>query len=154
MPKETIFISSVQKEFAAERQFLGAYIREDELLNWFFRAFACKEIPSLKEMGDIETGKSIFKILKTFTIIIWRPSAVIAHDTAHDTAHNQEFIHIENMPHRLLWIMKGEMSRSEIMVTLELTHRTNFKKNYLDPAIESGWIEMTIPETPRSKKQK
>lgn len=34
--KETIFISSVQKEFASDREELAAYIREDELLKLFF----------------------------------------------------------------------------------------------------------------------
>jgi hypothetical protein len=37
---------------------------------------------------------------------------------------------------------------------LELTHRTNFKENYLDIALEMNWIEMTIPERKTSKKQK
>lgn len=39
MPKQTIFISSLQKEFASERQALAAYIREDELLKLFFEPF-------------------------------------------------------------------------------------------------------------------
>ncbi|MCC5918837.1 MAG: DUF4062 domain-containing protein, partial [Cryomorphaceae bacterium] len=44
MPKETIFISSVQKEFAKERQALAAYIREDELLKLFFEPFLFEEV--------------------------------------------------------------------------------------------------------------
>lgn len=36
MPKEVIFISSVKKEFADERQAMAAYIIEDELLKLYF----------------------------------------------------------------------------------------------------------------------
>lgn len=39
MPKETIFISSVQKEFAVERRVLSEYILEDELLKLFFEPY-------------------------------------------------------------------------------------------------------------------
>ncbi|MEP0711287.1 MAG: hypothetical protein ABJC55_05125, partial [Algoriphagus sp.] len=39
MPKETIFISSVQKEFAEIRQAIAAYVREDDLLKLFFGVF-------------------------------------------------------------------------------------------------------------------
>ena len=95
-----------------------------------------------------------FEDNNTFIVILWRPSASTAHDTAHDTAHEQNFIYLEHKPHRLLWILEGEMTRSQMLKTLELSHRTNFKKNYLDRAIENGWIEMTIPEKPKSKKQK
>lgn len=46
------------------------------------------------------------------------------------------------------------MSRNELMERLELTHRTNFKENYLGKALERGWVEMTLPEKPTSRKQK
>ncbi|MCC5938164.1 MAG: DUF4062 domain-containing protein [Lunatimonas sp.] len=99
-----------------------------------------------------------FEDNKTFTVTIWRPSASTAHDTdhdtAHDTAHDSLFINLEYLPHRLLWILEGELSRSEMMERLGLTHRTNFNENYLDPATESNWIEMTIPDKPKSKKQR
>jgi len=35
-----------------------------------------------------------------------------------------------------------------------INYRPTFRKNYLQPAIESGVIEMTIPDKPRSSKQK
>lgn len=35
-----------------------------------------------------------------------------------------------------------------------LTHKQNFLKNYLQPALKQGFIEMTIPDKPNSRLQK
>ncbi len=56
---------------------------------------------------------------------------------------------------RLISVMKqDEYSLAELMQLLGLTHRATFQKNYLNPAIEVGLIERTIPEKPKSPKQK
>ena len=34
-----------------------------------------------------------------------------------------------------------------------LRHRDSFQQNYLQPALQAGLIEMTIPHKPRSSKQ-
>ena len=46
------------------------------------------------------------------------------------------------------------MTRQEIQDRLKLSDRKNFLKNYLQPAIESGVIEMTIPDKPKSRNQR
>ncbi len=46
------------------------------------------------------------------------------------------------------------MKRVEIQAALELSHEGHFREAYLDPALELGLIERTIPEKPRSPKQK
>lgn len=46
----------------------------------------------------------------------------------------------------LLSIRKGEMSRIEIMKQLALAGRDNFRGLYLKPALETGLVEMTIPD--------
>ena len=48
----------------------------------------------------------------------------------------------------------GEVSRDEMMAQLSLKDREHFRKEYLLPALESGMIEMTVPDKPRSSKQK
>jgi Fic family protein len=48
----------------------------------------------------------------------------------------------------------GELGSSELMTALGLSHRPTFRKNYLDPALEAGWIERTHPESPRSPTQR
>lgn len=47
-----------------------------------------------------------------------------------------------------------ELSAAQIMERLDLSHRPTFRKNYLNPALALGAIEMTIPDKPRSRNQK
>lgn len=47
-----------------------------------------------------------------------------------------------------------ELSGRELMDAMRLADRNNFTKNYLNPALEAGLIERTIPDKPRSSKQK
>jgi ATP-dependent DNA helicase RecG len=50
--KQRIFISSVQKEFADERQALKAYILGDALLSRFFDVFLFEDIPASDRRAD------------------------------------------------------------------------------------------------------
>ncbi|MCI1305637.1 MAG: Fic family protein [Lachnospiraceae bacterium] len=47
-----------------------------------------------------------------------------------------------------------ERSATELMNILGLSHRPTFRKNYLNPALEMGLIEMTISDKPNSRNQK
>ncbi|MBU1172053.1 MAG: hypothetical protein KKD44_21055 [Proteobacteria bacterium] len=55
---------------------------------------------------------------------------------------------------RLLSAMKGEMKRLEIQTELNLKHESHFREAYLVPALHDGLITMTVPNKPRSSKQK
>ncbi len=55
---------------------------------------------------------------------------------------------------RLLGVVRGEMSRAEIMTALGLKDEEHFRLRYLHAAISSGVLEMTRPEAPRSRLQK
>lgn len=48
----------------------------------------------------------------------------------------------------------GKLSRSELQVKLELKDAKSFRDRYLNPALNDGWIEMTLPEKPNSPKQR
>ena len=54
----------------------------------------------------------------------------------------------------LLEVIRGEMGRETLQVALELSDRKSFRERYLTPALSDGLIEMTIPDKPRSSKQK
>jgi ATP-dependent DNA helicase RecG len=55
---------------------------------------------------------------------------------------------------RLIAVCNGELSRAELQEKLGLRHRDNFIEIYLQPALNTGLLEMTIPDKPRSSKQK
>jgi Fic family protein len=57
---------------------------------------------------------------------------------------------------KLLTIMDEGIpyTTQELMILLDMKSRASFKKNYLDPAIESGLVEMTLPNTPNSRNQR
>ena len=55
---------------------------------------------------------------------------------------------------RLLRVMSGEMTRQCLQEALGLKHEDHFRKAYLIPTLRSGLIEMTIPDKPRSSKQR
>ena len=55
---------------------------------------------------------------------------------------------------KLLTVLKGEMKRAQLQQALGLRHEDHFRDAYLSPALAGGWIEMTIPDKPRSRLQK
>lgn len=67
----------------------------------------------------------------------------------------QVAVQVTEQVKKLLEVMGREpISGNEIMNLLNLKHRPTFRNNYLLPAIDAGLIEMTIPDKPRSSKQK
>lgn len=49
---------------------------------------------------------------------------------------------------------RATKTRDELQSALGLTHRQHFIKEYLNPLLKAGLIEMTIPDKPRSPKQR
>ena len=55
---------------------------------------------------------------------------------------------------KLLPFCSEERSIKEMMAFLHLRHRETFMKNYLHPLMENKLLAMTIPDKPRSSKQR
>lgn len=55
---------------------------------------------------------------------------------------------------RVLLALQDELSRSELQQALELKDEKHFRQAYLLPALDSGLVEMTRPDAPRSSKQR
>lgn len=57
---------------------------------------------------------------------------------------------------KLLQVMKDDYPYTlrELLELLEMKSRVSFKKNYLDPAIADGLVQMTLPDTPSSRNQR
>jgi ATP-dependent DNA helicase RecG len=55
---------------------------------------------------------------------------------------------------KVLSVMDKELSRAEIQEKLQLADKKNVNEHYLSPALKLELIEMTIPDKPKSSKQK
>jgi len=55
---------------------------------------------------------------------------------------------------RVVFVLHGERTRRQLQSALQLKGRDNFEERYLKPAIEAGYIALTIPDKPRSRLQK
>ena len=75
-----------------------------------------------------------------FTVSFARPSATTTPEATPEV--------------RLLGAFAGEMTRQEIQTVIGLKDDEHFRKAYLLPALETGLVEMTLPDKPRSSRQK
>ena len=76
-----------------------------------------------------------------------------AQDSDHVTAHAD--VQVSDQVQRLISAMKQEdYTLAELMQLVGLTHRATFQKNYLNLAIAAGLMERTIPDKPKSPKQR
>ena len=81
------------------------------------------------------------------TVTFPRQEAAAPHVTPHGAPHVT--------PHvgRLIAALLGDMSRAELMDALGLRDRRHFARAYLQPCLDAGLIEMTLPDKPRSRTQ-
>lgn len=68
---------------------------------------------------------------------------------------NKQINHISTYVRKILEVMEPGVNytTSELMKLLNLKSRISFRENYLIPAIENGFVKMTLPNTPTSKNQ-
>ena len=81
----------------------------------------------------------------SFVTVTFRPNPAVRAATGEDTVTPQV---------RLLKALSGEMPQQHLQDRLDLRVCQHFRKAYLFPAMEAGLIAMTIPEKPRSSKQR
>ncbi len=55
---------------------------------------------------------------------------------------------------QLLGACEGDQSREELQALMGLHDREHFRSEYLRPSIDQGLVEMTLPDKPRSSKQR
>ena len=54
----------------------------------------------------------------------------------------------------ILRILDGELARRDLQNKLSLKDPDHFREHYLQPALESGYVEMTLPDKPNSRLQR
>ena len=55
---------------------------------------------------------------------------------------------------RLICTLQTTQTRKQLQEFFKLKGRANFEERYLKPAIEGGFVELTIPDKPNSRLQK
>ena len=85
-----------------------------------------------------------------FKTILYRTSTEQAtmHDTMHDTIHDTMQVL------QLIEVLFGELSREELQEKLAINNRDYLRKSFINAALNAGYIEMLIPEKPKSKNQR
>lgn len=74
------------------------------------------------------------------------------HDRGHDRGHDEG--HDANAVHRLVMVIGTQtLQRQEIMGKLGIRSRDKFRENYKEPAMSGGYIDLAIPDKPKSKNQ-
>ncbi|MEI6576770.1 MAG: ATP-binding protein [Bacteroidota bacterium] len=91
-----------------------------------------------------------------FSIEFYKQEQVTPQVTPQDTMQDtmQDAMQVAMQVEELLSIITGEMSRDVLQEKSGIKNRDYFRKSYIKPALDSGLIEMTLPDKPNSKNQK
>lgn len=73
-----------------------------------------------------------------------REVPIAPHVTPHEAPHVRRFVAA----------LQGEMGRAELIAAPGLVDRSHFLRTYLHPSLHGGLIEMTPPQSPRSRNQR
>ena len=164
-----VFISSVQKEFSNERELLyqhfktehSSYPANPRLAECMYQAgyierFGTGTLEIIRLLEEAKLHEPDFNIDEGFKVILWRPPGKYRASTDQVTTGEVpgKYRGSTGEVERLVWVLEGEMKRTEIQAMLLLKHEDHFRENYLTPALEAGLIEMTIPNKPKSSRQR
>jgi predicted HTH transcriptional regulator len=89
-----------------------------------------------------------------FRTIIWRTHSKVEKRSNTPQATLQATDNLNEPTRRILLVLDSELKRLELQEILGLKDRVNFITNYLNPTLEMGYIEMTIPEIPTHQEQR
>ncbi|HAH07496.1 MAG TPA: hypothetical protein DCM05_13415 [Elusimicrobia bacterium] len=96
-----------------------------------------------------------FEEITGATVVTFRAQvrlAVPPHETPHVTPH--ETPHVGAQAAKLLAACREPCARDELQRLLGLHDRMHFLRTYIEPLMAKGWLEMTIPDKPKSRLQR
>ena len=93
----------------------------------------------------------VFEVTGFFTTI-FRPNPAVRAQAV--TQEGREVTAEVTAEVRLLKALDGDMSRLALQAALGLKHDEHFRKAHLQPALDAGLVEMTIPDKPTSRSQR
>ena len=143
-----IFISSVQNELQSERRELSRFIRQDALLQKINTGYIEQVGTGTNDMINrcvlMGLQRPEFYQQEEFRVILWRR-------TGNETGNE---IKIDLFVKQVIVAIGSQtLTARSIKEKLGLRGDDNFRKNYLTPALEGGYIAMLYPESPKRKGQ-
>lgn len=144
------YYGSLQEGLSEEEFFEGySILRNKELMRIF------KDLDLVEQLGSgipriLQAYKpDSFHFSENFLRIVLPSSEIVTpqdnpQDTPQDTPQVKE----------LLSVFTGQHSRKELQDLLSLTDREHFRLNYLQPAIQAGYIALLYPDKPTSRNQR
>jgi Fic family protein len=101
---------------------------------------------------DADSSEFVYMMLR----IIYDTLKDYESDTDQENDQDTDQVKTDNPSvNKLLEVMgQDTLSAAQIMENLGLNHRATFRQNYLNPALELGVIERTIPDKPNSRNQR
>lgn len=105
-----------------------------------------------------------FKVDDAFKIIIYRAGQVTGQAAPQVTPQAGEQVtgqptgqvtgQLDDSLKRVVLAISGELKRQEIQDFIGLRHRETFLQNYLNPAMDKGYVEMKYPDSPNHPNQR
>jgi len=119
----------------------------------------------IRRCREAGLAEPAFSVSDGFTTTLWRKVVASTPEVTHQVAHEvtpevtrevarEVTREVTREVARVVEVMRGEMKRVEVQEALGLSDEDSFRKVYLVPALEAGVVEMTIPDKPRSSKQR
>jgi len=99
----------------------------------------------IRRCREVGLPEPQFSISDGFVTTIWRKIRVASSQVTGEVTGEVE---------RVVLVIQGEMKRVEIQSALGLRHEDYFREAYLIPALQANCITMTIPDKPKSSRQK
>lgn len=152
-PDRSIALADLQSGRAVSRRYrnrrIGEFLKELDLTEG--RATGIPKI--LKVMAANGSAPPLFETDDDRTSFVVR---LPVHDGARTAskAFPEATGEVTGEVRRLLAVLSGDMSRQALQQALGLKHEDHFRGAYLTPALSLGLVEMTLPQAPRSSKQR
>ncbi|MDX2469733.1 MAG: ATP-binding protein, partial [SAR324 cluster bacterium] len=140
---------AIPSGFDEEEFFMGYSVPQNKELMRVFRDLDMVE----------QLGSGVPRILESYPRTIYNFTAnfirlVLPFDKKNDITTEQATEQATEQVNKVLEFCKEGRSRKEIQEFLGLKHREHFRSEILNPLLEQGLLKLTLPEKPKSPKQK
>ena len=95
----------------------------------------------IRRCREVGLREPEFAVADGFVTTIWRKPGEVTGEVTGEVE-------------RVVLVLEGEMRRAEIQEALGLRHEDYFREAYLTPALQADCVAMTLPDKPRSSRQK